>query len=447
MDRPNILLLSADSLGANHLGCYGYKVPTTPTLDALSREGVLAERMFCPAIPTLPSYTTLYTGQHAITHQIVSHPCRNELDSEAPFLPWLLLKDGYTTCALDSLMRSRLWFGRGYEYYIDPSLRHSLLYLAVTCDELHDRAIQWLKAHREEPFFMFIHYWDVHWPFNPPEAYRGLFYEGNATDPHNHSLDPWWEHPLGAAAREVWLRTKDGLITDADYVTALYDQEIRYLDDGVGRLLAALDELGLAENTLVIFTGDHGESMTEHGIYFDHHGLYDVTTRVPLIARWPGHLPAGTRLSQMLEVSDIAPTLLECAGLPIPTAMEGRSFWNLLTTGSQEGGHEQVVSLECTWQAKWSLRTDRHKFILARSPDLYDNPPRELYDLLADPAEECNIASTQPAIAAKMEADLEAWIAERLNKLGRTQDPLLAHGVSLAGPWLAAKQANEKELP
>ncbi len=429
--KPNILLISVDSLGAKHLGCYGYQRATSPHMDALASEGVLSERLICPAIPTLPSYTTLYTGQHPITHNIVSHPCDNELDREAPFLPWHFLRAGYTTCAVDSLMRTRLWFGRGYEFYIDPSLRHTMLYLAMTCEDLNARAIPWLRAHASEPFFLFIHYWDPHWPFNPPESYRELFYQGNPTDPDNHSLDAWWEYPMGAIARDTWLRTANGLVTDAEYVVALYDQEIRYLDDGVGELIAALDELGLAENTLVILTADHGESMIEHGIFFDHHGLYDCTLHVPLIARWPGRLPSGVHLPHTLQVSDIAPTLLDAAGLSIPTAMEGRSFWRLLTGEEQVGGHDRVISLECTWQAKWSLRTDHYKFILARQPDLYSNPPRELYDLVADPQEEHNIVAERLEVAAAMEADLEGWIADRLQALGRQEDPLLAHGVSL----------------
>jgi arylsulfatase len=432
MDRkPNIVLISIDALRADHLGCYGYHRATSPRIDALASEGVLCERLICSAIPTLPSYTTLYTGQHPITHGIVAHPCDNELDREAPFLPQLFLEAGYTTCAVDSLMRSRLWFGRGYEFYIDPSIRHTLLYLAVTCEDLNARAIPWLQAHADEPFFLFIHYWDPHWPFNPPARYRGLFYQGNPTDPDNHSLDAWWKHPLGAAARVTWLRTANGLITDAEYVTALYDQEIRYMDDGVGELIAALDGLGLAEDTLVIFTADHGESMTEHGIFFEHHGLYDCTLRVPLIARWPGHLPSGVRLPYMLEVGDIAPTLLEAAGLPSPREMEGCSFWKPLMGEEQAGGHERVISLECTWQAKWSLRTDRYKFILAREPDLYDSPFHELYDLLADPQEEHNIAVERPGIAAAMEAELETWIAGRLQAMGKEKDPIREHGVSL----------------
>jgi arylsulfatase len=111
--------------------------------------------------------------------------------------------------------------------------------------------------------------------------------------------------------------------------------------------------------------------------------------------------------------------------------MEGHSFWNLLTGKEQEGGHDRVVSLECTWQAKWSLRTDQYKFILARQPDMYGNPMRELYDLGQDPLEERNIAQEQPQVAADMEAELESWIADRLQALGQTEDPLITHGISL----------------
>ena len=227
-------------------------------------------------------------------------------------------------------MESTTFFGAGFgldevtNNYIDPSVHHSMLTMNVTCEELHSRAVPWLQTHRDEPFFMFIHYWDVHWPFMPPEKYRGLFYDGNPIDPDDHSLDPFWKHPLGALARDTWLRTPQGVVTDPDYVVALYDQSIRYLDDGIAALITALDETGLSEETLVIFTADHGESMTEHGIYFDHHGLYDCTLRVPLVARWPGHLPQGARLPHMLQVSDIAPTLLEAVGLPVPR-LHGRT--------------------------------------------------------------------------------------------------------------------------
>jgi len=254
-------------------------------------------------------------------------------------------------------------------------------------------------------------------------------------DPANESLKPWFQHPLGGLARSTWLRCPEGPITDADYVVALYDREIRYLDDGIGELLSALDELGLSENTLVLFVADHGECMAEHGVFFNHYGLYDCNIRVPLIARMPGRLSRGDRVSQVIQMHDMAPTILEAAGLPADPAMDGRSFWPLLNGRDGHRGYERVVSVECSWQAKWSLRTDTHKFILSREPDPYGNPLQELYDLKADPAEERNIAEEAPGIARAMEAELEAWIAERLRALGKEDDPLRIEGISLGKAW------------
>ena len=113
--KPNILLLSVDSLRADHLGCYHYPRPTSPYVDTLADQGVVAERLFCPAVPTYPSYTTLYTGQHPLTHGILAHGGEAKLAREAPFLPNILVDSGYTTCGIDNLFRGRIWFGRGYE--------------------------------------------------------------------------------------------------------------------------------------------------------------------------------------------------------------------------------------------------------------------------------------------------------------------------------------------
>jgi arylsulfatase A-like enzyme len=287
------------------------------------------------------------------------------------------------------------------------------------------------KRDVDESFFMLIHYWDPHWPFKPPAQYQHLFYQGNPIDPNNHALDQWWLHPLGAVAKDTWMRRPEGLITDPDYISALYDQEIRHVDDGVGQILRALDEYGLADNTIVVVVGDHGESLVEHGIFFDHHGLYEVTLRVPFIARWPKHIQPGTRITQMLQHHDIAPTLIEAAGVGVPAEMDGLSFLGLLTGDSKVGGRDSAVSCECTWQAKWSLRTDRFKLILARGPDLYGSPDRELYDLVADPGEKRNIALEDAGVTAALEGELEGWIASKLAALGRSEDPLRKHGISL----------------
>jgi arylsulfatase A-like enzyme len=244
-------------------------------------------------------------------------------------------------------------------------------------------------------------------------------------------LDAWWEYPFGAIARDTWLRTPNGPITDPNYVTALYDQEIRYLDDHLTELLDTVDDLGLTDNTLVMLVADHGESMTEHGIFFEHHGLYDCVLHVPLIVRLPGIVSKGLRLPQTFQMQDIAPTILDAAGMTIPSDMDGKSLWPLLTGEKKGGGYDRVISLESSWQSKWSLRTNQYKFILSREQDFYNNPLRELYHLETDPHEEHNIAEQKKTIATDMEAELENWIANRLKELGRKQDPLIEHGISL----------------
>jgi arylsulfatase A-like enzyme len=430
-ERPNVVLIVVDALRADHLSAYGYPRATSPHLDALAAAGVLCESMYCAGIPTQPAFTTIHTGQAPMTHGIVSHGGTAELSKKTPTLAELFLAAGYTTCTVDNLMRERLWFGRGFEYVIDPSLRR-ILHLGVTCEELNARAVPWLRAHAAEPFFLFIHYWDPHTPYTPPAPDRGLFYNGgNPTDPSNRSLDEWWRHPMGVLARETWLQTPAGRITDAEYLVSLYDSEIHHVDRGIAELVGTIDELGLGDRTLVAVTADHGESMTEHGVFFEHHGLYESTVHVPFVARWPGRIPAGRRLPQLLQHHDIAPTILEAAGLRTPGAIEGRSRWKLLSGQGDDPGREVLFMSECTHQAKWALRVGRHKFILARAPDFYGTPLRELYDLESDPAETINLAEREAALAASMEAQLEEWIAKRVKELGRGDDPLREQGISL----------------
>ena len=430
MPHTNVVLLVSDALGAEHLGCYGYHHPTSPNIDRLAAEGTLYEHYFCAGLPTQPSFTTLLTGQHPIEHGVVSHGGSHDLAANQPMLPMAFLKSGYATCALDNLMRERLWFGRGFEYVIDPSQRR-ILSLGVTCEELNHRAIPWIHQHKDEPFFLFIHYWDTHTPYAPPEKYRGLFYEGDPVDPSNRSLDNFWKHPFGKLARETWLKTARGVATDSAYVTALYDQEIRHVDDGIGALVQAIDDAGLRENTLVAITGDHGESMTEHGIFYEHHGLYEQVLHIPLILRMPGRVNSGLRRSEMLQHHDLAPTLLAAAGLKAPRSMSGLNFWSTATAPEPGPSREEIFACESTLQSKWCLRTRDHKFILSREPDVYGTPLRELYDLRHDPHESHNLVDQLPELAKELEDRLEAWIAAQLKAAGKNQDPLVQQGISL----------------
>jgi arylsulfatase A-like enzyme len=360
---------------------------------------------------------------------------RVDLSDKIPVLPELLQKAGYTTCAVDNLYDTKWWFARGYEFYINPSFRHPTN-LLVTCEEINARAIPWLKTHADERFFMFLHYWDPHTPYIPPRRYRRLFYNGDPCDPAHRSLEPLSHQPLGDFWRETWFPKVGGSITDAEYIISLYNGEIRYVDEGIGTLLAALEDAGLGEETVVIITADHGESLTEHNIFFDHHGLYDCTLRAPLIIRWPGgEIPNGRRITCMVKNLDLAPTLLEVAGAPIPKEMDGVSLLPLLQGAPDISDNGILIAEECTWQAKWAIRADGYKFILAREPDLHNTPMQELYSLKEDPGELHNLAEEQPEVAREFERRLEEWIAEQMARHGLTEDPLRAQGITLGKRW------------
>jgi len=432
----NVLLIAVDTLRASHLGCYGYGRATSPNIDRLASEAVVFDALIAPAIPTHPSFVTLNTGQYPITHGVVAHGGTRGVPRSAPWLPSLLQKAGYTTCAIDNLGDWRFGFATGYEFYIDPTRKRAL---SINCDnrEINRRALPWLEQHAREPFFMFVHYWDPHTPYLPPRAYRKLFYDGDPCDPDNHSLDAMAAHPLGRTWRETWLNQRGKRITDARYVEALYDAEIRYLDEGIKKLLDALAKLGIADDTLVIVTSDHGELMYRHGVFFDHHGLYDGNLHVPLIFRHPDMAPG--RIPHLVAHVDLAPTILEWCGVEIPEAMEGVSLAPLARGESSEAVRDFVVSEECTWQMKWSIRTPAHKFIVAREEDFYHTPMRELYDLRDDPEELHNIAGDDPETARALEDTLETWIADKMARNGLTEDPLVAHGLTLGRAWQEAR--------
>ncbi len=439
----NIVFIAVDTLRADHLGCYGYHRDTSPHLDSLVADGsLLFENHFATAIPTHPAFATLMTGQYSITHGVVSHGGGREIPRTAPWMPELLLRNGYTTCAVDNLGGWRVGYDRGYEFYIDPTRRRTL---NINADNrtLNRRVFPWLEQHAtKEPFFLFVHYWDPHTPYLPPRAYRKLFYNGNPQDPDNTTMDGMEEHPLGRTWRDTWFNQLGGNITDADYIEALYDAEIRYVDEGIGELTDKLKALGVLDDTLILIMGDHGELMYRHKIFFDHHGLYDGNIHVPLIMRGPG-IPAG-RFSNFSTHVDVAPTLLEHANVEVPDNMNGQSLVPWMRGERNGATRDYLISQECTWQSKWCIRTATHKFIKAREQDFYGTPDRELYDLQKDTGEFTNIVDAQPDIASSLEQTLEAWIADMMQKNGLEEDPLISQGISLGRSWKDAGLRAEK---
>jgi arylsulfatase A-like enzyme len=196
------------------------------------------------------------------------------------------------------------------------------------------------------------------------------------------------------------------------YIANLYDAEIEYLDAEIGRLIAHLEALDVLDETLVVVFADHGENMTEHDAWFDHAGLYDTITHVPLIMRGPG-VSGGRRIHPQVALVDVFPTLLELAGLPPVPGRDGRSLLPLVR-GEESKGRSHLYLSECTWQAKRGVRTPGWKFIRSYDPGVYPRGGDELYDLSHDPDEQHNVADTYPEVVGALSGALDSWIGTQL---------------------------------
>ncbi|RLI45892.1 sulfatase, partial [Candidatus Bathyarchaeota archaeon] len=356
-----VILIVIDTLRADHLSCYGYDRKTSPNIDEFASQGVLFSRAYPTDVPTQPSYTAMFTGQRGVKTGIVSHSLTEDLRDDIPFLPQILAEHGYTTAAVSTLYSMRKWFSRGFQYYMNPAAGAPSRIQTVDADEINSYAIPWIKQNSDKDFFMFVHYWDPHEPYTPPKKYRELWYEGDPTDPSNHSLDE-------AKKQILWpfiylhLRTIRDInnlqddITDIEFVRAQYDGEISYVDEKVGELLRTLDEVGITDDTLVILTADHGESLGEHHFYFDHADVYEPTIHVPLIIRHPQIFPKGKRIEALVQLIDIPYLILELLEVPIPDQFQGRSLKSLIY-GEAEDIYSEIYSNQGLWSCKRTIIT------------------------------------------------------------------------------------------
>jgi arylsulfatase A-like enzyme len=419
----NIVLIALDTQRADHLGCYGYSRRTSPGLDSIARRGVLYEHCYAPNIPTHPSFTTMLTGKEAITHNIVNIGGGVPIADGVRLLAEILREHGYATAAVDSMGRH---FERGFDQYRTYSWDRSDPTVLRKAETVNEQALPLIEELRtaSRPFFLFLHFWDPHTPYLPPPAYRRRFYprEGDPYDLTNHSMDEAWSWEPFKWYFHAWMPG----VTDAEYVINLYDGETAYMDHHLRRVFRALAPV--QQDTLVIITADHGEILNEQLGYFDHHGLYEGNVRVPLILYWPGRLPGGRRVPGFVQNLDIAPTILELAGIRDREGMEGLS---LLPTavGLRDANYDTLYLSEATWELKRGVRTARWKFIQSLEPDRHGRPLQELFDLEADPAEQDNVVDQHPDVRRDLEDRLHAWVQRRLDETGRTTDPLREQGI------------------
>ncbi len=412
--RPNIVLFGIDSLRADHMSCYGYKFHTTPHMDRFAEGGTLFENAFSPHIPTTSGYGSMLTGLDCFSTQVVALRHQGPMRPEARTLAEILRDNGYTTTSVGFEGNPG---SRGFDKYIGFSGWGSWAegrspkaenLNKVTVPELDRLAAQ------EQPFLLFLRHMDPHAPYLPPEPYERAFYHGNECDPANKSMEPVMSFKPFCDFFASWMPPG---ISDKDYVIAQYDGAVAYMDACIKTLFTQMETLGILDDTIVVITSDHGETLYDHECWFDHHGIYDNVLHVPLILRYPGKVPAGKRVSGYNQHKDLVPTLLDLAGIQTDTAFDGASLMPM-ARGEQASLDSEFYITECTWMRKHGWRTPEWKLMIALEPDFHFKPPVELYNLVADPDENNNLAEEQPQVVEFLKARMEAWIARREQETG-----------------------------
>jgi choline-sulfatase len=377
---PNIILITIDTARADRMGFLGATSGLTPNLDAMAREGVVFSRVYAHVPLTTPSHATILTG---------TYPQFNHLDDlgtplaqNIPYLPDILHHLGYRTAAfvgsqvLDPKSAAAPGFDRGFDTY--DAGYHSRQpgedrYQSVERrgEVVVEHAVAWISQQSHGPFFVWVHLYDPHDPYDPPPPFN------------------------------------------ARYSSFPYDGEIAYADYAVGNLLRALRSNGLYEGTLIAMASDHGEAFGEHGERSHGFFLYDDTLHVPMIIKLPGERLAGLRIETRSGLVDLAPTLLDGIGIEVPAAMQGVALLNL-AKARVRGAHEKVTTGSASdrpiygetdypfrafgWSSLFSLRFGKYLYIQA--------PERELYDQSVDPGALHNLANSSKAVADTMSSQL-----------------------------------------
>ncbi len=391
---PSVLLITLDTTRADVLGCYGAENAQTPIMDRLAAEGVLFERAFSTSQGTNPSHASIHTGLYVSRHRVTNN--RTLLDPNATTLAEVFSDHGYATLAAVSVKHidaDNTRFDQGFDTFLhcqDKEMRSG----DRNETELETQLAQLARA--RQPFFAWVHYYDPHGSYRPPEPFNEAFAPGNEYEPvpvqDTMDVDEFFK--------------KDGSV-DPDTQIALYRGEVAYMDSEIGALLGVLEVAGARDDTLVVVVGDHGESMTEHGVYFCHRGLYNPSIHVPMLVHWPATVPAGVRVKPLASGVDLFPTILEL--MEIDTAemdFDGSSLVPTFTD-PQTPIHE-VIFAETVQGAGRAVLQGEDKFIKQYGTDPFISG-NHLYRTFEDYEEQDNLLLSEPERAEELEHILERW--------------------------------------
>jgi arylsulfatase A-like enzyme/Flp pilus assembly protein TadD len=398
---PNVLLVTLDTVRADRLGCYGYQKIRTPHIDRLASEGVLFEKAFTPVPITLPAHAVLFTGTYPMMTGMHDFS-GNSLNPKQATMASLLRDQGYTTAGFvgSAVLDSRFGLGQGFDVYhadFDFSRLHetNLDAMEMRGDLVVDQALAWLEQNQRRPFFLWVHLYDPHHPYQPPPPY------------------------------------------DSEYKARPYDGEIAFADAQAGRLLEHLRAKELYDQTLIVLASDHGEGLGEHNEKTHGFFIYTTTLQIPLIFKLPA--PKSVPRAQVavpVTLVDVLPTVLQLVGLPVSGQIQGRSLLPLMLGREEESAEGMYAEsflprLHFNWSELRSLRRGPYHFI--------DAPRPELYDLSTDPRELRNLYEQRGEKAEEMRRQLDGFIAKHSRASGQETaettplDPALAERLKSLG--------------
>lgn len=372
VDRPNVLLVTLDTTRADHLPCYGYPLVKTPVLDSLAARGVVFEQCATSTPFTLPAHCSIMTGMFPTYHGVRING-NTALSDAQTTLAEVFSARGYTCGAFIAafVLDGRWGLKQGFAHYDDyfdlaKYKRLDLGYVQRPGNVITDAALAWLETQKDKPFFAWVHYYDPHTPYEPPEPY---FSQYKARGPEG-----------------------------------LYDGEIAFVDLQLGRLMSWLAANGLDRKTIIMLIGDHGEGLGQHGEASHGFFIYDSTLHVPLIVVTPLDRFRGKRVAAQVRNVDLFPTLMDLAMVRRPPPVQGQSLLGEMSRPDKARdlpaySESLAPNIQYGWAELRSLRSSRYKFIEAPRP--------ELYDISTDPGETRNILDAQPAVARRFKAELD----------------------------------------
>lgn len=439
-----IIYFDIDCLRPDHLGCYGYNRPTSPTIDSVAEQGIRFEHYHCASSPCLPSRTVWSSGRFGVRNGVISnhgagakfHIRTRTYGGPLPENEMLmrhLRRHGYDTISFSNFAdrHNALWFMYGWTEYHTPNLKGG----GETAEEVNAPLLRWLKHNAtRENYLLHVNYWDVHRCYKMDASWADRF-KGVPVE------QPWPDEEAIKAHQEIkgpftaQGQFRDGVSPfplmpgsissrgDFEQMITGYDAAIAYTDNQVKVVLDELDRQGVLDDAAIIISADHGDAFGEHGIYSDHVCADECIHRIPLIVKWPGVSAFGQRSDAFLYNADLGPTLCDILDIPAPDDWDGLSFKDNIEGNT--GVDRDYLVWDCgLYTIQRAVRTKTH--LMIRTYDDYGYPfdQVELYNMVEDPYQTRNIRDDHGDIVQQCDHFMTEWIHEQMLKGHCNPDPV-----------------------